>query len=147
MRPPASSPRRRSSTRFAPEATTRSGVRSAVNTSDFTIWATETPSASAACCEVRAWTASSITCRASPCAVMAACTFSTAGFTALEHQLGHQVERLGLDRAADERGDARALPARQPLADALLRPAQGDLVDERVGHRGRRLVLLAAQVE
>src|SRR5215470_7399356 len=147
MRPPASSPSRRSSTRLAPEATTRSGVPSAVNTSDFTIWATATPSASAACCEVRACTASSITSRASPCAVMAACTFSTAGLTTLEHELGHQVERLGLHRATDECGDARVLPPRQPLADALLRPAECDLVDEGVGHRGRRLVLLATQIE
>ena len=53
-----------------------------VKTSDFTIWPTATPSASAACCEVRAWTSSSITRRSRPCSVMAACTFWTAGFIA-----------------------------------------------------------------
>src|SRR5262245_64601000 len=88
-----------------------------------------------------------MTSRWRPCWAIAVCTFWTAGFTALEDQLRHQLERFRLDGAADQRGDAGGLPAGQPLLDALPRAAQRDLIHERVGHRRRRLVLLAPQVE
>src|SRR5215470_4025999 len=63
-----------------------------------------------------------------------------------EHQLGHQPDGIELAAHA-ERRDARGRPFRQPLADALARPAERHLVHERVGHRGFGLGLTAGEVE
>src|SRR5499427_11152556 len=123
------------------------GAPSTVNTSDFAICPTPTPTASAACCEVRASTDSSTTLRSRPSAVSAAWKRETAGFTRLECELGHEAERLDLADTADQRGHARRLPDLEPLADPLLGAAQRDLVHEGVGHRGRRLVLFPGEIE
>src|SRR5499427_10496837 len=63
-----------------------------------------------------------------------------------ERQFCHHPDGVELAAHA-ERRDAGRLPLRQPLADALARAAQGDLVDQGVRHRGLRLRLAAVQVE
>ena len=45
-------------------------------------------------------------------------------FRASEHELGHELQRLGLAGADDHRGDARALPRLEPVGDALPRPEE-----------------------
>jgi hypothetical protein len=80
--PPASIASFRSSTRLTPEAMTMTGAPSMVKTSDFAICPTPTPTASAACWEVRASTGSSSTARPSQMASSAAWTRAAAGFTA-----------------------------------------------------------------
>src|SRR5262245_55126798 len=65
--------------------------------------------------------------------------------SALEDELGHRTHRGGV--AGDhQRRRARGLPLGQPLAKALTRPAECDLVDERVGHRRGGLVLAVGKV-
>src|SRR5262245_56431704 len=112
--PPVSVPSFRSSTRFAPEAITRSGLLFTVKTSDFAIWPTATPRASAACWEVRASTGSSITWPVKPSAPMADRTFSTAGFIRsclLEKLLERRPSQLGERGQVDSRGAPRAAPS------------------------------------
>src|SRR5262249_33867586 len=63
-----------------------------------------------------------------------------------ERHLRHQPDRLELAAHA-ERRHAGGLPLRQAFADALARPTERHLVDQRVGHRGFRFGLAAGQVE
>src|SRR4051812_22680780 len=62
-------------------------------------------------------------------------------------ELGHQADCLDLRRADDKRADLRGLPRLEAIADALLGAAEVERVDERVGHRGDRLLLLAREIE
>jgi hypothetical protein len=68
--------------RLTPEAMTMTGAPSTVKTSDFAICPTPTPTASAACWEVRASTGSSSTVRPRQMASSAVLTRAAAGFTA-----------------------------------------------------------------
>src|SRR5262245_41890451 len=148
MVPPARTETFFSSTRLSPAAMIMIGAPLTTNTSDFAIWATSTPRASAACCDVRACTSSSMTLPLSPEATMAACTFSAAGFMdGSEGQLRHHAHGVRRPRPHDESGDAGALPRGQSLADARLRAAERDLVHEGVRHRGGGVLLLAGKVE
>src|SRR4029453_9063734 len=146
--PPARRPTLPLSTRFTPDATTMIGAPFTVNTSDFAICPTSTPSAAAASWDVRAVFSSSITRRSSPRPAMAACPRSAAAFIGpSERQLRHHPQSLGRLGPADEGGDARRLPALEPLANALLGAAQRDLVHEGVRHRGGGVLLLPREVQ
>src|SRR3989442_5677251 len=135
-----------SSTRLAPEAITRTGRSWTMKTSDLAMLPTATPSASAACWEVRAERSSSMTRRWRPSASSAAWTRSAGVFTVLERQLGHDAEGLDLPHPADQGRHAGGLPDLEALADPLTRTTQRHLVHEGVRDR-RRLLLLAGEVE
>src|SRR3954452_9357289 len=65
----------------------------------------------------------------------------------LVDQFRQKIEGLGLHRCQHHRRRWRALPRLDELGDALLGTAQGDLVDEVIGHSSRSLLLLAVEVE
>src|SRR5262245_39899668 len=67
-------------------------------------------------------------------------SYRARGRVSSPNQFCHEPDGIGRP-GHHEGGDAGRLPFGQPLADALARPAQGDLVDERVRDRGCRLLL------
>ena len=79
------------------------------------------------------------------------------GFDVLEDQQRRLVgqstssaivaQRLEIAALDDERRHAALAPGVEPVGDLLARADERDLVDERVGHRRRRLELLAVEVE
>src|SRR2546427_709323 len=64
----------------------------------------------------------------------------------LEHQLGHEPDRVGVARH-HQGGDTGRRPLGEALADERARPAERDLVHQRVGHGRLGLGLAAAEVQ
>ena len=65
----------------------------------------------------------------------------------LERELGEGSQRLGLLRRDEQRRGSGLPPGVEALGEALLRPDERDLVDERIGHRGRGVALVPVEVE
>src|SRR3954454_9701928 len=71
----------------------------------------------------------------------------TGNWRNLQQELGHDLDRLGW-RGADDHGRYTGLlPRREPVANPLLRPDEGDRVDELVRNGGDRVALMPAEVE
>lgn len=68
-------------------------------------------------------------------------------WAASERQLGKRAQRAHVRRADEQGRDARLAPGVEPVADALARADERDLVDQRVGNGGHRLTLFPVEVE
>src|ERR1051325_8755184 len=71
--------------------------------------------------------------------------------TALQNRFGYDTHRCCVGAGQKQRADpvlfCDVLPGLQPVADPRRRADQRNFVDQRIGHRGSRLVLLAVEIE